>query len=297
MNDLDQPPLLKGPPPPAPDRDTASPPPNAAKSHRRSGRRLLGLGPLVLFVSALGLGVWWHYQQHRQVIDTAGQQANFVPSVHVEKVVPRLGRLHVTLPATTLGFVEANIYARASGYVAKRYVDIGDHVKSGQLLAEITAPEVEDQVAQYQNSLQQAQATIHQNEAQRASTDVTSRRISVLANDGWATREQGDTTWYSFQAQKHATTAAEYNAAATGAAATVLQSAKDLSTDRGPVRWGDHAAQHRCRQPDHGRRDGRHRDVCNDPQRRDPGLGLRPAGRRLWRQARRRGRHPRARDA
>jgi RND family efflux transporter MFP subunit len=214
MNDLDQPPLLKGPPPPAPDPDTASPPPNTAKSRRRSGRRLLGLGPLVLFISALGLGVWWHYQQHRQVIDTAGQQANFVPSVHVEKVAPRLGRLHVTLPATTLGFVEANIYARASGYVAKRYADIGDHVKSGQLLAEITAPEVEDQVAQYQNSLQQAQATIHQNEAQRASTDVTSRRISVLANDGWATREQGDTTWYSFQAQKHATTAAEYNAAA-----------------------------------------------------------------------------------
>jgi RND family efflux transporter MFP subunit len=214
MNDLDQPPLLKGPPPPTPDRDTGSPPPNAAKSRRRSGRRLLGLGPLVLFISALGLGVWWHYQQHRQVIDTAGQRANFVPSVHVEKVAPRLGRLHVTLPATTLGYVEANIYGRASGYVAKRYVDIGDHVKSGQLLAEITAPEVEDQVAQYQNSLQQAHATIHQNEAQRASTDVTSRRISVLANDGWATREQGDTTWYSFQAQKHATTAAEYNAAA-----------------------------------------------------------------------------------
>lgn len=213
MNDLDQPPVLKGPPP-APDRDKASPPPNAAKGRRRSGRRLLGLGPLVLFIGALGLGVWWHYQQHRQVIDTAGQQANFVPSVHVEKVAPRLGRLHVTLPGTTLGFVEANIYARASGYVVKRYVDIGDHVRSGQLLAEITAPEVEDQVAQYQSSLQQAHETLSQNEAQRASTAVTSRRISTLAVDGWATLENRDTDWYNFQAQNHATTAAEYNAAA-----------------------------------------------------------------------------------
>jgi multidrug efflux pump subunit AcrA (membrane-fusion protein) len=155
-----------------------------------------------------------HYQQHREVTDTAEQQADFVPSVRVESVTQRLGTLHVTLPATTLGFVEANIDARASGYVLKRYVDIGDHVKKGQLLAEITAPEVEDQVAQYLNSLQQAQATIRQNEAQRASTDVTSRRISVLANDGWATLENRDTDWYSFQAQKHATTAAEYNAAA-----------------------------------------------------------------------------------
>jgi RND family efflux transporter MFP subunit len=168
----------------------------------------------VLFIGALGLGVWRHDQQHYQVMHIAEQQADFVPSVRVERVTQRLGTQHVTLPATTLGFVDANIYARASGYVLKRYVDIGDHVKTGQPLAEITAPEVEDQVAQNLNSLQAAQATQHENEAQRASTDVTSRRIAILANDGWATKEQGDTTWYSFQAQKRATTAAEYNAAA-----------------------------------------------------------------------------------
>jgi RND family efflux transporter MFP subunit len=170
---------------------------------------------LLLFIAALALGVWRHYEQHRQVIDTAEQQANFVPSVRVEAVAQRLGRLHVTLPATTLAFEAANIYARASGYVLQRYVDIGDHVTAGQLLAEITAPEVEAQVAQYQNSLQQAQATVRQNEAQRASTDVTSKRISVLAKDSWATQELADTDRYNFQAQQHATTAAEYNAAAT----------------------------------------------------------------------------------
>jgi multidrug efflux pump subunit AcrA (membrane-fusion protein) len=32
--------------------------------------------------------------------------------------------------------------------VLKRYVDIGDHVKAGQLLAEISAPEIDDQIAQ-----------------------------------------------------------------------------------------------------------------------------------------------------
>ena len=49
----------------------------------------------------------------------------------------------VTLPATTLAFEAANVYARASGYIGKRNVDIGDHVKKGELLAEITAPERE----------------------------------------------------------------------------------------------------------------------------------------------------------
>ena len=219
MNDLDALPLLKGPPPrpalPAPDHDAPEAPPTTPEGRGGSGRRLFGLGVLVLFMAALALGVWRHYAQHRQVADTAEQQANFVPNVHVEAVAPRLGKLHVSLPGTTLAFEAANIYARASGYVSKRYVDIGDHVKAGQLLAEITAPEVEAQVAQYQNSLQQAQATVRQNEAQRASTDVTSRRISVLAKDSWATQELADTDRYNFQAQQHATTAAEYNAAAT----------------------------------------------------------------------------------
>jgi RND family efflux transporter MFP subunit len=218
MNDLDTPRQLKAPPLrpllPAPDRDApGSPPSGPPRQGGSRRRRLLGLGVLLLFTAALGLGVWRHYQQHRRVMDTAEQQANFVPSVRVEAVAQRLGRLHVTLPATTLAFEAANIFARASGYVLKRYVDIGDHVKAGQLLAEITAPEVEAQVAQFQNSLQQAQATIRQNEAQRASTDVTSRRISVLAKDGWAPLENSDTDWYNFQAQKHATTAAEYSAA------------------------------------------------------------------------------------
>jgi RND family efflux transporter MFP subunit len=217
MSDLEQPTLLKAPAPrpllPGPDRHTAPPP---SEPRRRGGpsRRLLGLGVLVLLMASLALGIWRHYEQHRQVIDTAEQQANFVPTVRVENVRQQLGRLHVTLPATTLGFVEANVYARASGYVLKRYVDIGDHVKAGQLLAEITAPEVEAQVAQYQNSLQQAHATKNQNQAQQLLDGVTWGRDSVLVNQGWVTKQQGDVDRYTLQAQQHATNAAHYSAEA-----------------------------------------------------------------------------------
>jgi RND family efflux transporter MFP subunit len=217
VNDLDALPLLKGPPRPAlpaPDHDAPEAPPTTPEGRGGAGRWLLGICVLVLFIAPLALGVWRHYEQHRQVMDTAEQQANFVPNVHVEAVAPRQGNVHVSLPGTTLAFEAANIYARASGYVSKRYVDIGDHVKAGQLLAEITAPEVEAQVAQYQNSLQQAQATVRQNDAQTASTQVTSKRISILAKDSWATQELADTDRYNFQAQQHATTAAQYSAAA-----------------------------------------------------------------------------------
>jgi RND family efflux transporter MFP subunit len=218
MSDLEQPSALKEPPPrpalPAPDRDAPETPPSGPSRRRGPGGRLLGLGVLLLFIAALGLGLWRHYQQHRQVMDTAEEQANFVPTVRVGNVAQRLGTQNVTLPATTLGFEAANIYARASGYVLKRNVDIGDHVKAGQLLAEITAPEVEAQVAQYQNSLQQAHATKNQNQAQQSLDGVTWGRDAVLVNQGWVTKQQGDVDRYTLQAQQHATNAAQYSAAA-----------------------------------------------------------------------------------
>ncbi len=219
MNGLEAPPALKGPPPrpllPPPDPDDRGPqPPIASGSRGGAGRRIIGLAVLLLLAGALALGVWRHYQEQKQVAAFAEQQADFVPRVRVEKVTQRLGRVDVSLPGTTLAFEAANIYARASGYVSKRFVDIGDHVKAGQLLAEITAPEVEDQIAQYQNSVQQAEATHNQNQAQRNLAQVTWGRDSQLVKQGWVTLEQGDTDRYNFQAQQHATNAAQHSAAA-----------------------------------------------------------------------------------
>src|SRR5207245_1446313 len=88
-----------------------------------------------------------HHGQPRRGA-TAGQHHDFVPSVRVAAVQANAGTMSVTLPATTNAFKAANIYARASGYVADRKVDIGSHVKVGELLAVITAPELDHQIAQ-----------------------------------------------------------------------------------------------------------------------------------------------------
>ena len=69
----------------------------------------------------------------------------------------------VTLPATTTAFEAANIFARTSGYIEKRYVDIGDHVKAGDLLASIVAPELDHQITQAKATLAQNQADIGAN--------------------------------------------------------------------------------------------------------------------------------------
>ncbi|WP_261534879.1 efflux RND transporter periplasmic adaptor subunit [Burkholderia multivorans] len=68
------------------------------------------------------------------------------------------GRL--TLPGTLRGYVEAPIYARASGYVLRWHADIGTHVKQGQLLAELDTPELDQELAQASAQRRQAQAAL-----------------------------------------------------------------------------------------------------------------------------------------
>src|SRR6266704_1734569 len=157
MNDLDLRPAAKTSPGRPQWRGSPEPLPHPPGPRGGAGRRRFGVAVLAVIVAMLGFGVWQHFQQHRDVAAAAEQEATFAPSVRVERVTPRQGGMHLSLPGTTLAFEQADVYARTTGYVLKRYVDIGDRVKAGQLLAEITAPEVDDQITQFQNSLAQAQ--------------------------------------------------------------------------------------------------------------------------------------------
>jgi RND family efflux transporter MFP subunit len=81
---------------------------------------------------------------------TLAENATQSALLYVSVVSPRPanGNGRVELPGTLQGFVEAPIYARASGYLSKWYKDIGDHVTKGELLAQIEAPEVQQQLAE-----------------------------------------------------------------------------------------------------------------------------------------------------
>jgi RND family efflux transporter MFP subunit len=83
-----------------------------------------------------------------------------VPTVSV--VHPKRGALkdEIVLPGNIQAFTVSPIYARTSGYLKKWYIDIGGHVKSGQLLAEIDSPEVDQQLDQAKAQLATAQANL-----------------------------------------------------------------------------------------------------------------------------------------
>jgi RND family efflux transporter MFP subunit len=129
-------------------------------------------------------------------------------------------------PGTTEAFEQANLYARASGYISKRTVDIGSRVKSGNLLAEIKAPEIEHQIAQADGTLAQLQATLLQAKANRDLAQVTWERNSKLVKDGWTTQQQGDTDRLTLQARDAAVAVAAANITAQEAQLRVLNQQK-----------------------------------------------------------------------
>ena len=214
--------------PEADDREVVPPTPSGRapdphKSRRLArGRRLFALAILLPLAGGLAYGARGHYTAERAVTSFARQERDFVPDVRVAEVRASDSTITITQPATTLAFEAANIYARTSGYIQSRKVDIGDHVKAGAVLADITAPELDHQIAQAQATLAQNEATLNQTVASRELARVTNDRDSRLVQQGWVTLQQGDTDRLTLTAQQAAVSVAQSNIAAQQALLKVL---------------------------------------------------------------------------
>ena len=193
---------------------------------RRAGRRVVASGVLVLLIAGLLVGLWQHYGRYSQAMATAAEQRDFVPLVRVQEVRASDDVMLVALPATTLGFETANIYGRASGYITKRLVDIGSRVKTGDLLVEVTAPELDHQIAQAEATVAQVKATLAQTEANRELARVTADRSTMLAPQGAASRQQADNDRLAYRAQQQAAIAQEATIKAQQAQLMVLRQQK-----------------------------------------------------------------------
>jgi RND family efflux transporter MFP subunit len=160
-------------------------------SRKRAGPRLLAIGGLVVVALAGGLtaGIVPRLGQQNQLDAATTQAAAQPPRVTVavaQRMAPVADRV---LPGNSLPLMEAALYARATGFVSRRLVDIGDQVKEGQLLAEISAPDIDDQLAQAKANLVQAQATLKLNEANAALAKVTLTRYESVPSDTVAPQE------------------------------------------------------------------------------------------------------------
>ena len=176
----------------------------APPGDRERGRPTLRMRRLGLIVGGvlavlLVIGVIGHVQSNRAAEATRDGMANEAPDVEVATAKREGDSVDVTLPAETQPFDAASIYARATGYIAQRQVDIGSRVRKGDLLVLISAPDTDAQLAQaqaqlgqMQAALLQAQASLKQAQANSHLAGLTKSRSTTLAGEGWATRQTAD---------------------------------------------------------------------------------------------------------
>jgi RND family efflux transporter MFP subunit len=126
-----------------------------------------------------------------------------VPTVNVANAKQGAPQTEIVLPGNMQAFTESPIYARTNGYLKKWYVDIGGRVKTGQLLAEIETPEVDQQ-------LQQARSQLNTAKANYNLAQITSNRYQELKNTDSVAQQDVDNALGSERANAATVSAAEY---------------------------------------------------------------------------------------
>jgi RND family efflux transporter MFP subunit len=128
----------------------------------------IGIGILGMFLVLLAVGLFPRLRIGHELAAASEKKQNAVRQVYVVRPEPAAAA-GLSLAATTQAIQDAIVYARTTGYLSKRHVDIGDHVTAGQLMAEIDSPEIDQQLRQARSDLQQAQRTL---DLQKANLDL-----------------------------------------------------------------------------------------------------------------------------
>ena len=107
----------------------------------KSPSAFTGVAVLLLLLILAAAGYFFGYlpKAHRELALAAETQTqnNSEPVVNVSLVARSSGTSNLVLPGNIQAVTEAPVLARANGYIKKRYADIGDRVKEGQILAEV----------------------------------------------------------------------------------------------------------------------------------------------------------------
>ena len=177
----------------------------APASPRR--RRINGLGGAIaggVLAAALLTGIVPRVAQQHRLAAAAAAVGVAVPTVSVTTVTHDASPSSVSLPGALTAVQTAAIYARTPGYVRRRFVDIGRRVRAGQLLADIDAPDLDQQVAQ-------ARGLVAQTRAAQELAQANLARWQALAVDSAVTAQEVDQMQAAFNESVANSNSAEAN--------------------------------------------------------------------------------------
>lgn len=157
-----------------------------------SGRTAMIVIVLLLIVGAVIAVVGILQRQHDRRALAAETTEQAAPDVLVSKAQSASPNSEIVLPGNMFAYQDAPIYARTNGYLSHWYFDIGAHVRKGQLLAVISSPEVDQQLAQ-------ARADLATAEANQKYAKATAKRYQDLLQSDSVSRQ--DTENFTTQAE------------------------------------------------------------------------------------------------
>jgi RND family efflux transporter MFP subunit len=172
-------------------------------SNRRS------FGPLIfgVLVLAAGLGLaFWGISTRAKSLDVVTRETRELAVPTVSVIAPERGspQQEIVLPGTMQAFTDAGIFARAPGYLRKWYVDLGAPVRTGQLMADIDTPEIDQQ-------LEQARADLATAEANARLAQLTAERYRDLIKTDSVSKQDLDNANGSLEAKATSVTSAQAN--------------------------------------------------------------------------------------
>jgi RND family efflux transporter MFP subunit len=166
---------------------------------------------IVTLTGALVAGTLPRLRQMQELDTAAAESIARPPLVTVAMARRASAAPERVLPGNALPLLEAAIYARTTGYVKRRLVDIGDRAEEGQLLAEIATPEIDAQLEQARATLLQDKANLLRNKADETFARSEEHRYQRLVRTGGASVEDFEnkrTIAQAATATVHATEAA-----------------------------------------------------------------------------------------
>ena len=148
---------------------------------------------LIVVAAILVSGIWSRVKARTSLSAEAAQVAR--PAVSVVSPKRTAPAQEIILPGNVQPFITSPIYARTNGYLRKWYVDIGAHVKQGQLLAVIETPEVDQQLEQSLSNLNTAKANL-------ALAEITRDRYQGLLKSHAVSQQDVDNAVGTYNANK-----------------------------------------------------------------------------------------------
>ena len=157
---------------------------------------------VVLLIIGIAAGIVSRSVTEHRLEQTTARDA--VLSVNVTHPAIIGSSSEIALPGNTQAFNDTAIYARTNGYLKSFLVDIGQHVRQGELMAIIETPEVDEQLQVAQANLKSAQADLNL-------ANTTSQRYQNLLKEDSVSKQETDVAVSGAAARQAAVEAAEAN--------------------------------------------------------------------------------------